>query len=298
MKIKTILVIADRKDDHTAIALKRAAEILRGESGGRISLVGFVYEAFVESAKILTRDEADQTRQQIVAHRQADLEQLVAELALSGLKIDIQVVWHREIDQWILREAGKARFDLVMKTGNRSETLWYMPTDWKLMRGCPVPVYIAARKGWRKKSTILATVDFDARSKDQQALNAEVVESAALLAQRLGSELHICHVIAVSQVLKDMDLVDTNKLRRNFNDKSRDRLLAFAAQHGVAAERVHIAVGSPYREIPRQANRLKAELVVMGGFGRQGVRGAMLGNTAEQVISVLRTDVVVIRRSA
>ena len=101
--------------------------------------------------------------------------------------------------------------------------------------------------------------------------------------------------MAVSQVFADMDLVDAKKLRKVFTEKSQPKLLALAEEYGVAAENVHVRLGAPHKEIAKLATKLKAELVVMGGFGRKGAKAAVLGNTAEQVISVLRTDILVVR---
>lgn len=294
MEIKKILVVADRKDDHTLIALKRAASMLEDAKAASIHLVGFVYEGFVEKASLLSKDESEKYKEQMLKHRTDSLKQLVKTPELAKLNIQSEVVWQREIDKWIISRSGK--YDLIIKTGNRTESMWYMPTDWKLMRECLSPTYIVARKSWKKRPIVLATIDFDSRSRAQQSLNRDVLAEAALVSQRLDAELHISHIVAVSRVLADMDLVDSKKLRKSFVEKSKPKLLALAEEYGVEPSNVHIGLGTPHKEIPRLANKLKTELVVMGGFGRKGAKAAVLGNTAEQVISVLRTDILVVRR--
>lgn len=294
MEIKKILVVADRKDDHTLIALKRAASMLEDAKAASIHLVGFVYEGFVEKASLLSKDESEKYKEQMLKHRTDSLKQLVKTPELAKLNIQSEVVWQREIDKWIVSRSGK--YDLIIKTGNRTESMWYMPTDWKLMRECLSPTYIVARKSWKKRPIVLATIDFDSRSRAQQSLNRDVLAEAALVSQRLDAELHISHIVAVSRVLADMDLVDSKKLRKSFVEKSKPKLLALAEEYGVEPGNVHIGLGTPHKEIPRLANKLKTELVVMGGFGRKGAKAAVLGNTAEQVISVLRTDILVVRR--
>lgn len=295
MELNKILVIADRKDDHTLIALKRASSLLEDKASSSIHLVAFVYEAFVEKGDMLTREEAEKYKAQIVKHRTDALKLVIKEAGLGKIKIELEVIWQREIDKWVVKHSSQGKYDLIIKTGNRTESLWYMPTDWKLMRECLTPTYIVARKTWKKKSAVLATIDFDSRSRAQQTLNKKVLAEAALVARLSGAELHISHVIAVSRVLADMDLVDSKRIRKNFIEKSKPKLLALAQDYGVDASSVHIGLGVPHKEIPRLANKLKSELVVMGGFGRKGAKGAVLGNTAEQVISVLRTDILVVR---
>ena len=53
--------------------------------------------------------------------------------------------------------------------------------------------------------------------------------------------------------------------------------------------------GSPSREIPALAKRLKADLVVMGTAGRSGIPGLIMGNTAETVLYQLDCSVVAIK---
>lgn len=295
MELNKILVIADRKDDHTLIALKRASSLLEDKASSSVHLVAFVYEAFVEKGDMLTKEEAEKYKAQIVKHRTDALKLVIKEAGLGKIKIELEVIWQREIDKWVVKHSSQGKYDLIIKTGNRTESLWYMPTDWKLMRECLTPTYIVARKTWKKKPVVLATIDFDSRSRAQQTLNKKVLAEAALVARLSGAELHISHVIAVSRVLADMDLVDSKRIRKNFIEKSKPKLLALAQDYGVDASSVHIGLGVPHKEIPRLANKLKSELVVMGGFGRKGAKGAVLGNTAEQVISVLRTDILVVR---
>lgn len=296
MQINKILVIADRKDDHTLIALKRAVKLLGSEKESSVHLVGFVHEGFVDKSGLLTKEEAEKCKADMIKRRTQDLKQVVKDLESGRAKVEAEVVWQREIDKWIVSRSSK--YDLIVKTGNRTESLWYMPTDWKLMRESLSPTYIVAKKSWKKRSVVLATVDFDSRSRAQKDLNKAVLAEAALVAEKLDAELHVSHVVAVSQVLADMDLVDSKRLRKTFNDKSKPKFIAFAAEYGVEAANVHISLGAPHKEIPRAANKLKAELVVMGGFGRKGAKAAVLGNTAEQVISVLRTDILVVKHQA
>jgi len=173
MEINKVLVIADRKDDHTLIALKRAAALLGGAKSASIHLRGFVHEGFVDKRGLLTKEEAEKYKTQMVKRRTDDLKQVIKAPQLTKLKVESEVVWQREIDKWVVSRSSK--YDLIIKTGNRSESLWYMPTDWKLMRECLSPTYIVARKSWKKRSVVLATVDFDSRSNAQKALNKDVL---------------------------------------------------------------------------------------------------------------------------
>ena len=53
--------------------------------------------------------------------------------------------------------------------------------------------------------------------------------------------------------------------------------------------------GPVEKVITSESARLKAQLVVMGTVGRAGVKARIVGNTAEKVLSRLRTDVLAIK---
>ena len=54
-------------------------------------------------------------------------------------------------------------------------------------------------------------------------------------------------------------------------------------------------MGLPEDIIPKHAQQLDAELVVLGTVGRQGISAALIGNTAEHVIDKLNCDVLAIK---
>jgi universal stress protein E len=56
-----------------------------------------------------------------------------------------------------------------------------------------------------------------------------------------------------------------------------------------------VDIGLPEDVIPKYAQQLDAELVVLGTVGRQGISAALIGNTAEHVIDKLNCDVLAIK---
>lgn len=60
----------------------------------------------------------------------------------------------------------------------------------------------------------------------------------------------------------------------------------------------HIVQGGPDREIPRVAKEIKADLVVMGTVARTGIKGVVIGNTAESILSQLECSVLAVKPKA
>ena len=68
-----------------------------------------------------------------------------------------------------------------------------------------------------------------------------------------------------------------------------------AKAFNVAKENTHIKEGLPEDVIQSLANKLDAELVILGTVGRTGLSAALIGNTAEHVIDRLNCDVLALK---
>lgn len=63
----------------------------------------------------------------------------------------------------------------------------------------------------------------------------------------------------------------------------------------VAAVVAHVAIGAPARAIADLAAQLDADTVVVGTHGRRGLKRALLGSVAEEVVRVAGCPVIVVR---
>lgn len=57
----------------------------------------------------------------------------------------------------------------------------------------------------------------------------------------------------------------------------------------------HYSFGAAEKRIPSTANKVKADLVVVGSVGRTGLNAILLGNTAEKILHHLRTDILIVK---
>ena len=57
---------------------------------------------------------------------------------------------------------------------------------------------------------------------------------------------------------------------------------------------MHVKFGAPEKVIASVATREKADTVVIGSMARKGLKGKLVGNTAEKLTSHLHTDVLII----
>lgn len=292
MKLDHILVIADR-DDPRQLAVRAALDLL--PASGHLHVVGFAYEHAAAQPGVLSAKAAATLERALLADKRRWLERSVAALLPGGSRSRIEIVWAADIVDWVVQTVPREGIDLVVKAGHRSETLFYTPTDWQLLRRCPVPVLIAGSRPRRKSRRILAAIDAGSTDPAQIGLNHKVLAAAAQLGAVPGAQVHAAYVIAVSTVARDLDLIDLPALERRTRTKLGSSLAALAGEHGIAAQNIVVQAGPPDRVLPRIAAKLAADIVVMGTVGRTGASGKLLGNTAEQVLHRLRTSMLAVR---
>ncbi len=285
-----LLVIADLDDK--CVATPRGLELAR-KLGHSVDVVAFAYA----SLRRLTGDRAEQAKlkRQLLDQRELALRERIDSHARPGQDVSLRVIWMKDIHEWISKRCAGGRYDLVVKTGNRSGTFTYTSTDWHLLRECPAPVLIAAEKKWSRSKPVLATLDLGTRSRTKQDLNDAVLARAKVYADALGVELRIIAAIEIPTLLADLDIVDPDSYAKEQRQAMLPRISGLAEKHGIPEKTFRTKRGPVAKVITSEAARSRAQLVVMGTVGRSGVKAKLLGNTAEAVLQTLNTDVVALK---
>jgi universal stress protein E len=230
----------------------------------------------------------------MLALRRREVDEVVAKHK-TKLRIAITVVWQKSIHLWIDQQCARKEYAAVIKTGRRTESFVYTPTDWHLLRECPAPVIIAAEKKWRATKPIVAAVDLESKGRVNKQLTDVVISTAKRYSEALGCELYVVHVVHIPAVLTELDLVDEYTYARKIREELQPKVVKLATTHNLPVSSIRLKEGPVDKVITSESARLKAQLVVMGTIGRRGVRGQLIGNTAEKVLSRLRTDVLAIK---
>jgi len=285
-----IMIIADI-EGRSQVALRRGMQ-LAGALNAPVEVVGFVYEYISE----LSAGVQKQFKEQLLAEKQAWLESEVERQAPPGLKVKTRVVWEKSIHLWVNKRCDKREYYAVIKTAHRSGNFLYTSTDWHLLRSCPSPVLIEAEKKWNKARPVVAALDLGTRHKSKQRLNEKIMERALEIANATESEVCVVCALTVPTLLKDMDIIDVDEHLMKRKAELKPAIEQLCERYGLRRRQVYMKAGSPRKVIPSLANKLKADLLVMGTVGRKGIRGKLMGNTAEQLLQHLRTDVLAIKR--
>lgn len=216
----------------------------------------------------------------------------------------------------IVRYVIEREFDFVIKRAEPLtglQRLVFASTDQHLLRKCPCPVWLQTATTDGLSRRVIAAVDVDiadaAEPDTLMSLNRSVIDVAHSVAS--GDDARI-------MVLHAWDAVGEGMLWAFSSDAgmraSADAYVVQIQQERHAAmQRLLSDLGDPGKQqstealVPRvlrrsaetviqeQCKAFDADVVVMGTVARTGVRGVIIGNTAENMINSLDCPVVAVK---
>lgn len=137
---------------------------------------------------------------------------------------------------------------------------------------------------------ILVPLDFSVPS-------LEALEYAVALGSKLGSTLHLLHVVEdpVNAVGPDGYIVDLPALKAEMAGDATRRLTEAADNIKGLTVTTQVVEGRPAQSIARVAEADGVDLIVMGTHGRGGFAHLLLGSVAERVIRLAPCPVLAVR---
>jgi len=292
MKFESILVISDRQDKQQK-ALTHS-KLMVERFGAKLHVVAFNYEHLDSLSHSLNKNQILEVKDNILQSHQQWLSEKIQDLGLQDCSTN-EVVWEKDIASWVTHHCAGKKYDLIIKTGNRSEGAFYVPTDWHLMRNGVVPVMLVADKKWQKKRTILVALDLATKVRSKQTLNKKLIDAASTLAAATGMPLHLCCCVPLSPMLKDLGLLNKKDAVEKATVKYLPLIQKILGEQTISPEQIHIKAGEASKVIPSVASKVSANIVIIGSVGRKGIKAKLMGNTAESVLALLKTDVMVIQ---
>ena len=294
---KKILVASDSCEELLQ-AVEKAA-MVEHYTGASVTVLLVIYDPVTE---ILVERYNPEVSQRIVG----DLirsERQTLEAALAPCRRHIadlvaEVVFSRDTASSICAAARADSADLILKPIARSAHLadfLHTPLDWQLMRDAPCPVLFTRASKWDKPIRVLAALDvMDVGHAD---LNKTILRSAALTAAILDGELHVATAYpTLAPYINQYQVAqDFTTMKVQLRDMRRDALTGLLHELGIDAAATYVEEGRPRDVIRALAADLSVGLTVVGTEGRSGIKKLLIGNTAEQIIGSLATDLLTVR---
>lgn len=283
--MKKLLVVADPYNSEQ-FAYKYAVKLAM-YSSATIHIVAFCYESIDSNS-----DNKSLLQTKIIEHQKNWWQNKLSEDAHENT-FTCEVIWEKYLHHWVLEHCAKNEYDLVIKTGNRSESPFHTPADWQLFRDSTIPVYSVNSHNNKFKKNILVALDLMTHSDEKQRLNKELLEQAFRFSVLTGCALHCCYAIKVPTLAKDLDLIDVDAHVHKQEKLARAKCAELMDEYDIDKELLHIEEGTPWQVITNLSAKLKAQCVVVGTVGRKGIPGKIIGNTSEKVIQFAKNDLLV-----
>ena len=203
-----------------------------------------------------------------------------------------------------IRAVKRRGYDLLIKAARSPEGFserLYGSTDLHLLRKCPCPVWIDRPAAALRYANVLAAVD--PMAPPAEGCDGVVMDLASSMAEREGAGLTVVHAWRLDgeSMLRNgrfrLPAEDLDSLLNEAKTRHREKLAALLVPYGIdpGDERVHLVKGDPSPVIRNVAERLPADLIVMGTLGRVGMPGFFIGNTAEEVIQTTSASVLAVK---
>ena len=292
MRLSSLLTIMD-KPKHDQVALRRAVE-LQKLTHARIDAVSFCWQPMAEADDVFDLEQRRAIKKEILRSRKAWQHERLAEFDVMRTDVTMKSVWSDDIAGWTTTTAAEKHYDLVLKSVHYSRTLIHTPLDWQLLRECPAPLLLTAARKRKPTGNVLAALDLRNPDRTHQRLNKKVLAAARTFADLTGAKIHCVYVVEISQVLRDLDIISARDMRKKAINEKQEALRDLLEGYDVPKSRIHFPVGKVGQATQALANKVRADLLVMGTSAHRVKQTIGIGNSAERVLSRVPCDVLAI----
>jgi universal stress protein E len=309
IQLKNILIYMDEELD--LAVLERGIFVAKAYNA-KITVVSVV-ESY-NSYALLSKPDIDigAIEVQLVKSRKKQLINAVKSINRRGVTISTEVLVGDPAIS-IIQLVQNQDIDLLIKAsapedGLRKKILGGI--DVRLMRACPCPVKIEPQKTTGNTTRAIVAFDYDGNDEWQIRLNDRILDLALLAMSGRHPELYIVHawtLYGYSILAHGRGKIPSDKLyemvrkeRSERQDWLENRVNRFreTLEKEQAAKfnpTIELLEGKPETVIPQRVDELDADLLGIGTASRSGLKGLLIGNTAEEILHKINCSVVVIK---
>ncbi len=306
--LKKVLVDIDPDKDQQP-ALQKALQLTNNQSV-TIKLLSCIYYPSVVANNILNPKQLEHVKQEIINNHQNHLSQLVAKNQRNNVSYQTEVIWHTPLHQGILNEVDRFQPDIVIKATHQHSTLarrLFTPTDWYLLKACPVPTLLVKEHQWDKNTTIVAAIDPEHNLSKTSELDTNILKAGFALSKQLGFALHavncfdpsyweiLFEAVDKSGMWADVFSIDQNKnesmVLEQLRYKHNQAFAQACSEYVPNSANQHIVSGDIDKIMPATLEQLNAGILVLGTTYRTG----LLGSTAQSLIETVECDLLAVK---
>lgn len=250
-------------------ALRKAISIAKDRNDAKV----YAFVCVHSEAKC---DDPEELRTVELRRHTIWLDEIIASVNDAGVDIEALVEWHEDWREAICNVGNDNRIDLVIKRASgRPNSL--ASSDRHLIRSLKSALLLVKHDPSTDLQKVLVAVDFNASDEDHAALNDAIID----LGRRIRGSSDTMELHAVSAYPDSDQFVHPPDVAKKLK---------------IDRSQAHVRQGKAEDIIPDLANKIGADLVIVGNVGRRGLSGITVGNTSEKILTDIQSDVLVLVR--
>lgn len=229
------------------------------------------------------------------------LAEMLARAQEAGLDATAELLHGTEFVE-IIREVQRGGHDILFKTmmGQDDDGSTKMGgTARHLLRKCPSRVFLVHPK-MDSITHVLAALGDEGNKGEGHEMNQKVLQSTVEMSKWSSAAVEVLHVWRIfgEHVLSKRLSLDELDM---YVDEERGRAMKLVRtvldefKPHLTEDQVRLEQGDAKTVIPGYAAQHGVDLVVMGTFARSGIKGFLIGNTAEEILARLKCSVLAIK---
>lgn len=265
----TIFVVIDPTTEKQR-ALNRAIQIAK-ISGAKIHTFLCIYSG-------IETDDPQALQQAETSRYNLWIDKIVEPARAEGVEVTTQIEWNKDWFATIAPAAKAANSDLILKPSrshSASERMFMISSDLAVFKTAQCPVFLIKSEEVEQTHKVLIAIDAKREDEKYSAIRDKIIGYGKATAASFGDgELHAVHTYTKQD--NYVHVTDMAKLT------------------GLDSQNVHIAGDSPERAIAKTAEKIHAQVVIIGLSTKSTLKNRVFGSTGEWLLNNLNRDLLVV----
>ena len=302
-ELKKILAVVDPTvADQPAV---RRAAWLAKNSGAELELLVCYYNEYLSGDRLFDSPSLEKARDEVIQNHERHLESLAEPLRADGIVVKSSAVWDHPLFEGIVRHAVGSHSDIIVKDTHHHSAVTralLTNTDWNLIRTCPIPLWLVKPTDMSDPPVLVAAIDPMHQHDKPAALDDEILHVAKDIAEKVQGDVHAFHAydprIAVATATANAYIpvsLPFDEIEQQMHEDHEKRFSEITEFHEIATDNAHLVAGMTHEELPLIAEKLHADVVVMGAVARNRWKRLFIGATAERTLEDLPCDLLIIK---
>ena len=302
-QLSRILTVVDPTVEEQP-ALERAAW-LAAKTNAELELLVCYYNEYLSGDRLFDSPSLAKAREEVISNQEKYLEKLAEPIRAKGVVVKTTATWDHPLYEGVVRHAVETGANVVFKDTHHHSAVsraFLSNTDWNLIRTCPVPLWLVKPGECEPDPVFLAAIDPLNQHDKPAALDDEILKISKFLSESLDGETYAFHSydpqIAVATATANAYIpvsLPFDEIEEQMREDHEKRFREIVNFHSIDEDKAILASGVTHEELPRVADEVKANVVVMGAVARNRWKRLFIGATAERTLEHLPCDLLIIK---